>query len=272
MGRGHGVGALCALLLALGAVSAHAAGPGETFAVGGLTLPSGATPAGDSGWHETAQTSVGISADGRYVVFASRLDAMSAFDDDDTAQIYGKDRVTCEVVLVSRANGFAGSPLDGAAEGPVVSHDGARVAPRTVRVCLPPPTTISSTSTCATLPPARRCSRPRTRPAASWRTTSRATARMASSPRARPWSAPPTGTTSRTFTAATFRWHLPAGVHRHERPDRRWRDRGPVGQRRRALDRVRIERHEHRGRLPTGGRTPAAMSSSATWRVPRACS
>lgn len=137
MGAGRIVGTLCAGLFWAGAASAHAAGPGETFAVGGLTLPPGAIAAGESGWHGTAPTSVGISANGRYVVFASRLDAMSAIDDDDTTQIYRKDRVTGEVVLVSRENGFAGAPLDGTAEDPVMSHDGTRVAFRTRARLLP---------------------------------------------------------------------------------------------------------------------------------------
>jgi Tol biopolymer transport system component len=105
--------------------------------VGGLPLAPGAIPAGDSGLHGGSATSIGISADGRYVAFASRLDAMSAIDDDDTTQIYRKDRVTGDVVLVSRADGADGAPLAGTAQDPVMSHDGTRVAFRTKARLLP---------------------------------------------------------------------------------------------------------------------------------------
>ncbi len=118
---------VAALVLFLPA-AAHAAGPGEVFATGGLDLPAGAIAGGNGGYSEGESTSLGVSADGRYVAFAADADALSADAHPDVTNVFRKDRATGAVVLVSRATGATGAPAGRFGAEVTISDDGNRVA------------------------------------------------------------------------------------------------------------------------------------------------
>ena len=69
-----------------------------------------------------------ISADGRYVAFASTADNLSAEDNDPAADIFVRDLQTGAATLVNRATGPTGAPGDRGAEAPAISGDGRFVA------------------------------------------------------------------------------------------------------------------------------------------------
>ncbi|MGD9697267.1 MAG: hypothetical protein AB7V42_16590 [Thermoleophilia bacterium] len=69
-----------------------------------------------------------ISADGRFVAFHSKADNLSPDDDDTQFNVYVRDRLTHETILVSRAVGPGGAGGDGSSENPFISADGRRVA------------------------------------------------------------------------------------------------------------------------------------------------
>lgn len=114
-------------LLAGGSGTALAAGPGETFLVGGLPLPAGAIAGGDAGLLDDDPDRTAISDDGRYVAFSAAADTLSPDAALDVVNVYRKDRVTGEVVLVSRASGAAGAGGSGQSGSPAISDDGSRV-------------------------------------------------------------------------------------------------------------------------------------------------
>ena len=76
----------------------------------------------------TAPGHIGASADGRYVVFASRSDGLSAEDDDRYTNIFVRDRTTATTTLVSRASGAGGAAANGNSDDPTISDDGRFVA------------------------------------------------------------------------------------------------------------------------------------------------
>ncbi len=124
---------LSTALLALlgGAVPALGAGAGTTFLVGGLDLPPGALPGGNGGTDDGDPEPLGLSATGRYVAFVGEADLLDPGADPDVANVFRKDRLTGEVVLVSRANGAGGAVADASGHDVVISADGTRVAWRT---------------------------------------------------------------------------------------------------------------------------------------------
>ena len=69
-----------------------------------------------------------ISADGRYVAFASLADNLSHEDDDAVRNIYVRDMQSGTTTLVSRATGAAGEAGDGYSAAPSISADGRFVA------------------------------------------------------------------------------------------------------------------------------------------------
>jgi hypothetical protein len=58
-----------------------------------------------------------MSADGRYTVFVSDADEMSPDDDNLVSNVYRRDNLTGETLLVSRADGPAGAAANGASGG-----------------------------------------------------------------------------------------------------------------------------------------------------------
>ncbi|HEV7774437.1 MAG TPA: hypothetical protein VGO48_14245 [Conexibacter sp.] len=120
---------LALLVGAAGPVAA--AGFGTTFLTGGLDLPAGAIAGGQSGYASSAPARSSESADGRYVAFVSDADALDPAANPDVTNVYRKDRLTGEVVLVSRATGASGAAFPATSENPVISDDGTRVAFRT---------------------------------------------------------------------------------------------------------------------------------------------
>ncbi len=117
------VAAATALLTA--ACAAQAAGPGETFLVGGLPLPAGAVAGGDAGRGEDER--IAVSANGRYVAFVSLADGLSPEAGVDVANVFRKDRQTGEVVFVSRADGAGGAAANRSSREVTISADGSRV-------------------------------------------------------------------------------------------------------------------------------------------------
>lgn len=85
-----------------------------------------------------------MSQDGRFTVFLSTEDDLSAEDDDRFVNVYRRDNLTGETILVSRADGAAGAPADdtsgvsgggalslgsgGPFGAPSISADGNRIA------------------------------------------------------------------------------------------------------------------------------------------------
>ncbi|HST40298.1 MAG TPA: hypothetical protein VLK58_12360 [Conexibacter sp.] len=116
---------LCAL--ASGGAGAQAAGPGETFLVGGLPLPAGAIAGGAAGRGGEPEDSA-VSADGRYVAFVAGADALAPEAGLDLANVFRKDRQTGAVALVSRADGVVGLPAARSGREVTISDDGRRVA------------------------------------------------------------------------------------------------------------------------------------------------
>jgi Tol biopolymer transport system component len=126
-----------ALLLA-GSSAAAGAGPGETFPTASLPLPPGAIAGGTSGQDELGYPAgSAVSADGRYVAFLSSLDVLSAAAQPDRVNVFRKDRVTGDVVLVSRASGAAGAAATISSEDVTISDDGGRVAWTTTESLVP---------------------------------------------------------------------------------------------------------------------------------------
>jgi hypothetical protein len=113
---------------ASGAGAAVQAGPGETFITTYLELPEGATAAATSGVADDDIYRSPMSADGRYVAFASAANALDRAANPDVDNIYRKDRNTGEVVLVSRANGANSSGPARISSDPRISDDGNLVA------------------------------------------------------------------------------------------------------------------------------------------------
>ena len=125
------------LLTAL-ALSPPAAGltPGELFAVSGAPGANAFLPglANNSSLVDAdATTRFGpsdnkrkLSDDGRYVVFTSQADGLSAADDNRFVNVFVQDRVTGAVTLVSSA--APGGSGEGDSTEPVISGDGGEVA------------------------------------------------------------------------------------------------------------------------------------------------
>jgi Tol biopolymer transport system component len=111
--------ALIALAFALPA-AATVAGP-RTDLVSRAPGPHGAAGDGNS-------SSPSISADGRYVAFASKATNLSDADRNGTVDIFVRDMKTGAVTLVSRADGTNGAAADQSSFEPDISADGRYVA------------------------------------------------------------------------------------------------------------------------------------------------
>lgn len=82
---------------------------------------------GDPGLASSSHPS--ISADGRFVVFASKATNLTTDDLDSTTDVYLRDTATGLTTLVSRANAVSGgAPGNGDSTEPVISSDGRYVA------------------------------------------------------------------------------------------------------------------------------------------------
>jgi Tol biopolymer transport system component len=68
-----------------------------------------------------------ISADGRYVAFASNAEDLSA-EDGPNADVFVRDLAAGTTTLVSRATGVSGAAADGDGRNPAISADGRHVA------------------------------------------------------------------------------------------------------------------------------------------------
>ncbi|MGD9697270.1 MAG: calcium-binding protein [Thermoleophilia bacterium] len=73
-------------------------------------------------------SSPSISADGRYVAFASQADNLSGADNFDAFDVFVRDLDAATTTLVSRATGASGAGGDGGSAVPSISASGARVA------------------------------------------------------------------------------------------------------------------------------------------------
>lgn len=69
-----------------------------------------------------------ISADGRYVAFASKARNLSRIDKDNVEDVFVRDLKTNRTLLVSRAQGKHGAPGSGDSSNPSISADGRYVA------------------------------------------------------------------------------------------------------------------------------------------------
>jgi Tol biopolymer transport system component len=127
-------------VLAVGSIgtgTALAATAGQTFLAGGLPLPAGAIAGAPGGYAADSATTIGSSANGRYVAFASDADTLAPGLQPDVTNIFRKDRQTGAVVLVSRASGVLGAVAQRSGVDPQVSADGNRIAWRTTAALAP---------------------------------------------------------------------------------------------------------------------------------------
>ena len=69
-----------------------------------------------------------ISANGRYVAFASKARNLSRFDKDSVEDVFLRDLETNRTLLVSRGQGKHGAPGGGDSSNPSISADGRYVA------------------------------------------------------------------------------------------------------------------------------------------------
>src|SRR5918999_3714841 len=119
---------LTTVLVLLLAGSARAAGPGEVFLTGALDLPPGSIAGGNGGYFEGEPTGLDISGNGRYVAFTAAADALSSEAHPDVDNVFRKDRVTGDIVLVGRATGTGGAVPTLGGRDVTISDDGGRVA------------------------------------------------------------------------------------------------------------------------------------------------
>lgn len=80
-----------------------------------------------------------ISANGRYVAFATKAKNLSPVDGDSTEDVFVRDLATNRTVLVSRAAGQRGAPGNGDSSNPSISADGRYVAFESYANNLDPP-------------------------------------------------------------------------------------------------------------------------------------
>ena len=118
------------LTLALvGTLAASISLPGTAGAVGTPTTSLESRATGAAGVKGNgASNDPSMSADGRFVAFASIATNLDTADGDATADIYVRDRRTGATTLVSRAAGAAGVKANGPATNPFISADGRKVA------------------------------------------------------------------------------------------------------------------------------------------------
>ncbi|MBI5107090.1 MAG: PD40 domain-containing protein, partial [Solirubrobacterales bacterium] len=118
--------ALAVLAAAVLAPAAHAA-PGDTLLVSTAPGQAGFLDGRDN--RSNVEGGHNVSADGRYVAFASDADALlPAGVGSAWSQVYVRDRQTGETTLVSRLDGPGGAPAPGDCSGSSISADGRRVA------------------------------------------------------------------------------------------------------------------------------------------------
>jgi Tol biopolymer transport system component len=120
-----------ALLVSLAALAGGAAaehGTPETTQL--VSRPSGTVVPAPADSTAGALGAAGghVSADGRYVVFASDADGLSTEDDDTVANVFVRDTLTDTTVLASRANGAAGAAPTASSSEEQISADGTKVA------------------------------------------------------------------------------------------------------------------------------------------------
>lgn len=114
-------------LFALPGAAAAAVLPADTTTLLGPAAPGSTAPlVNPAAASDTGDASA--STDGRYVVFSSDSDGLSAENDDRVAGIYLKDRQTGAVEFVSRRTGAGGAANEQSCDAPSVSADGQRVA------------------------------------------------------------------------------------------------------------------------------------------------
>ena len=95
--RGIG-GVIVALLATIGLVAPAQAAVNDTTLVSRASGPTGAAA-------NDASDQPSVSADGRFVVFVSRADNLSADDNDSVANVFVRDLQAGTTTLVSRADG-----------------------------------------------------------------------------------------------------------------------------------------------------------------------
>ena len=92
-----------------------------------ISLPPGAAAGNPGGDAQLSWTGRQVSANGRYVVFRSNANGLSTADAEGTYDVFRRDTLTGDTVLVSRASG-AGPGADQDTFAASISSDGSRVA------------------------------------------------------------------------------------------------------------------------------------------------
>ena len=110
-----------ALVAAIGPAVPAQAAPNDLTLISRASGPTG--PAAND--HADGAS---VSADGRFVVFVSGADNLSAEDNDGVANVFVRDLQAGTTTFVSRANGATGVGADADSTGPTISADGRFVA------------------------------------------------------------------------------------------------------------------------------------------------
>jgi len=110
-----------ALVAAIGPAVPAQAAPNDLTLISRASGPTG--PAAND--HADGAS---VSADGRFVVFVSGADNLSAEDNDGVANVFVRDLQAGTTTFVSRADGATGVGADADSTGPTISADGRFVA------------------------------------------------------------------------------------------------------------------------------------------------
>src|SRR5258707_187011 len=114
-------------VVALTVATLLAAAGGASAATDDLRLVSRAGGA-DGAKSNAGSFTPSISANGRFVTFASNASNLSADDTDGATDIFVRDLQAGTLALVSRASGAAGAKGTSGSAAPRISADGARIA------------------------------------------------------------------------------------------------------------------------------------------------
>ena len=95
-----------------------------------VSRPTGTDPLVASGSDQSSIPASGsvVSASGRFVAFDSQSDALSPIDDNRSTNVFVRDLLTGQTVLVSRGTGANGVPAETDSSVAGISADGRRVA------------------------------------------------------------------------------------------------------------------------------------------------
>lgn len=107
-----------------GSASAGTASVGDSFPIGYLAMPPNSVPGSNSGTMGPGYIQTVLSTDGRYAFLSSDSDNLGGGYSPDSTNIFRKDKQTGDLVLVNRADGVNGSPINASIYSFATNGDG----------------------------------------------------------------------------------------------------------------------------------------------------